>query len=431
MTFHRASDLEACNKKVKQLTHCIEIANLINSELAIDRLLTHIMGTTQKAFTADSISLLLKDEKTGDLIFHVALGDVGSQIKNIFRVEKDHGIAGHVARTGIPLNLKDAYDHPEFSMEYDRATGYRTRAMLCAPLKTRGRTLGVIQIINKISPPFHFTSEELDMLVTISSSAAVAIDTARMHQAIIQRETLERDLKLAREVQLRFLPTDMPQIPGYAFAGLNQPALGIGGDFYNYFHLPDNHLAIVLGDVSGKGITAALFMARLTSDLQYHCLLYPEPCRLLEQMNTLLYARTYRGMFVTLVYMVLNTCTGRMVMANAGHLPPVLTGKNTTRLLGNNAVKGPPLGILPEITYAQESWLLGPEDVIILCTDGITEAKNPSRQLFGMERLMEIIHQHRHREPEKLVQNIVDAVKNFSGGYALDDDLTLLSFRVT
>ncbi|MCF8114020.1 MAG: SpoIIE family protein phosphatase [Desulfotignum sp.] len=430
MTFHHTTDLDTCNKKVKRLTHCIEIANLINSELSIDRLLTHIMETARKTFTADSVSLLLKEDKTGDLVFYIAIGKVGNEIRELFRVKKDQGIAGYVARTGTPLNLKDAYDHPGFSKEYDRATGYRTRAMLCAPLKTRGKTLGVIQILNKLSPPGHFTGEELEMLVTISSSAAVAIDTARMHQAILQKETLERDLKLAREVQQSFLPSALPRIPGYLFAGLNHPALEIGGDFYNCFHLRNNRLGIVLGDVSGKGIAASLFMARLTSDLHYHCLRYPQPCQLLEQVNTLLCTRAQQGMFVTLVYMVLDTGTGRIVMSNAGHLPPVLTRKKTIRLLGDDAVKGPPLGILPDIQFAQEEWDLDYGDMITLYTDGITEAKNPSRQLFGIDRLMETLHRHRSLEPEILVQHVADAVKKFTRGQALDDDLTLLSFRI-
>lgn len=430
MIFHPARDLDTCNEKVKQLTHCIDIANLINSELDIDRLLTHIMATTRHAFNADAVSLLLTDEKTGDLIFHVALGNKSDEIKEMHRVKKGRGIAGHVVRTGIPLNLEDAYDHPDFSAEHDRTTGFRTRALMCAPLVTRGRTLGVIQILNKLSPPGVFTKEELDMLVTISASAAVAIDTAQMHQSILQRETLERDLKLAREVQQSFLPAGPPDIPGYAFAGRTRPALGIGGDFYHYFHLTDHRLGIVVGDVSGKGISASLFMARLISDLQYHCLLYPEPGQLLTRMNTLLSARTRRGMFVTLIYMVLDTRTRRMAMANAGHPAPVLVRGKTVRLLENDDVEGPPLGVVPDLSYEQTVCQLKAGDGILGFTDGITEAKDPDRQLFGMDRLLKTIRQHPGRDPEKRVHDIVDAVERFSRGHDLEDDLTLVGFQV-
>ena len=430
MTFQPATDLDACNQKVKRLTSCIEIANLINSELAIDKLLTHYMESTKQVFSADSVSLLLKDENTGDLIFYIALDEVSDDIKEIFRVKKGQGIAGHVAQTGRPLNLKDVYEHPRFSREYDRITGYKTRAMLCVPLKTHGRILGVIQVMNKTVSPYHFTSEELDMLITISSSAAVAIETARLHKEIIRKKTLDRDLKLARVVQQSFLPAAPPDIPGFAFAGLNQPALEIGGDFYNFFHLQDNRLGIVLGDVSGKGISASLFMARLTSDLQYHALLYPEPCRLLEQLNIILCARAQQGMFVTLVYMVLDLCGKHVVMANAGHLPPIFSRGKKSRLLCDNTAKGLPLGIIPEAGYTQKTWSLEPGDIITLCTDGITEAKTASGELFGVERLMAVMDQHPCQEPEARVQGIIDAVNTFSRGNPIGDDLTLLSFQV-
>jgi phosphoserine phosphatase RsbU/P len=430
MIFNPSGDLDACNKKVKQLTHCIEIANLINSELDIDRLLKQIMTTTRRAFNADSVSLLLKSEETGDLIFHVVLGEKSDEIKQILRVKKNQGIAGLVASTGIPLNLKDVEKHPDFSPDYDNRTGYRTHSMMCAPLKNRGTILGVIQIINKLSPPGFFSADELDMLVTVSASAAVAIDTAKMHRAILLKETLERDLKLAWEVQQSFLPADSPSIPGYAFAGTTRPALGIGGDFYHYVHLTGHRLGIVVGDVSGKGISASLFMARLISDLQYHCLLYPEPGQLLTRMNALLSKRFHRGMFVTLIYLVLHIRTGRITLANAGHPTPVLIRNKTARFLENDRAKGPPLGIVPGIKYEQAIWELAAKDSVLVFTDGITEAKDPARELFGMERLLETIRRHPDREPEQLLKDIVVAVDLFSQGMDLADDLTLVNFQI-
>ncbi|MCK5350040.1 MAG: GAF domain-containing protein, partial [Desulfobacula sp.] len=197
MITDHSSDLKACIRKVERLSNCIEIANLINSELSIGKLLSNVMEATKKAFSADAASMLLIDDKTGDLTFQIALGDVGDEIKEIYRLKKGQGIAGLVAENGIPLNLEDVYNHPKFSYDYDKKTNYRTRAMLCVPLKVRGKIIGVIQVINKLTKPFIFSDEELEMLVTISSSAAVAVDTARMHKIILERQTLERDLKLA------------------------------------------------------------------------------------------------------------------------------------------------------------------------------------------------------------------------------------------
>lgn len=427
MITDHSSDLKACLNKVERLSNCIEIANLINSELSIGKLLSNVMETTKKTFLADAVSLLLIDEKTGDLTFQIALGDVGDEIKEIYRLKKGQGIAGTVALKGTPLNLEDVYLHSEFSPEYDKKTNYRTRAMLCVPLKVHGKIIGVIQVINKLTKPFVFSPEELEMLVTISSSVAVAIDTAKMHKIILQRETLERDLKLAREVQESFLPKELPLFETYRFAALNQPALEIGGDFYNFFRLPGNKLGIVLGDVSGKGISASLFMARLTSDLQYYTLLYPEPGELLTQINKILCERAKRGMFVTLVYMLLDTVENRIRIANAGHVAPIYSDDEGMQILGHDNKKGPPLGIIPDTEYEQETFELQKNSSVTIFTDGVIEAKNSDGELFGIKRLLKVIEMQPN-DPDLIVKEVINSVDKFTLSEGRSDDLTLLVF---
>ncbi len=427
MVTDHSSDLKACISKVERLSNCIEIANLINSELSIGKLLSNVMQATKKAFLADAVSMLLIDDKTGDLTFQIAIGDVGDKIKEIYRLKKGQGIAGLVAETGTPINIEDAYLHPKFSTDYDKRTNYRTRAMLCVPLQARGKIIGVIQVINKLVKPFTFSNEELEMLITISSSAAVAIDTAKMHKFILQRETLERDLNLAKEVQESFLPKELPFIENYKFAALNQPALEIGGDFYNFFKLPANKLGIVLGDVSGKGISASLFMARLTSDLQYYTLLYPDPKELLTQINNVLCERAKRGMFVTLVYMLLDTIENRVRIANAGHMFPIYSDDEGTRLLGHNNKKGPPLGIIPDIEYEQEIFELEENSSITIYTDGVIEAKNYNGELFDIKRLLKVI-KTQPNDPDLIVKKITHSVDKFTTTEGRSDDLTLLVF---
>jgi len=427
MLTDHSSDLKSCLNKVERLSNCIEIANLINSELSIEKLLSNVMKTTKKAFLADAVSMLLIDEKTGDMTFQIALGEVGDEIKELYRLKKGQGIAGMVAETGVPLNLEDVYQHPEFSFEYDKKTNYRTRSMLCVPLKVQGKIIGVIQVINKLTKPFVFSHEELEMLVTISSSVAVAIDTAKMHKIILQRETLERDLKLAREVQESFLPKELPLVETYRFAALNQPALEIGGDFYNFFRLPINKLGIVLGDVSGKGISASLFMARLTSDLQYYTLLYPEPRELLTQINKVLCERAKRGMFVTLVYMLLDAVENRIQIANAGHVSPIYSDDKGTQLLGNDNKKGLPLGIIPDAEYEQETFELQKNSSVTIYTDGVIEAKNSDGELFNINRLLKVIEMQPN-DPDMIVKGIINSVDKFTLTDGRSDDLTLLVF---
>lgn len=421
----KTPDLKSCVSKVDRLSNCIEIANLINSELSIGKLLSNVMETTKRAFTADAVSMLLIDDETGDLTFQIALGDVGDDIKELYRIKKGQGIAGLVAETGKPLNIVDAYDHPKFSRDYDKKTNYRTRAMLCVPLKVRGKIIGVIQVINKLVDPFFFTEDELDMLITIASSAAVAVDTAKMHKVIVQKQTLDRDLRLAKEVQESFLPKDLPAKGNFKFAALNQPALAIGGDFYNFFHLPGNKLGIVLGDVSGKGISASLFMARLTSDFQYYTLLYPTPKSLLTQMNNVLCERTKRGMFVTLIYMLLDTVDNTVVIANAGHMSPIYCDEDGVQKIDTDTSKGPPLGIMPDVEFDQKTFELDENSNITLFTDGVIEAQNGHGELFGIQRLMDVIEKQPNN-PDTIVSSITDAVDGFTSAGGRGDDLTLL-----
>ncbi len=418
-----STEIKAYRDKIERLSNCIEIANLINSELSIGKLLAHIMKATKKAFSADGVSMFLIDEKTGDLSFKIASDDKGNEIKEIYRLKKGQGIAGLVAETGIPLNLEDASPHQTFPDKPDK----ETKALLCAPLKVRNEIIGVIQVINKLVEPFVFTTDELEMLMTISSSAAVAIDTAKMHQTLLKRETLERDLRLAREVQESFLPKELPIYETYTFAALNQPALEIGGDFYNFFKLPANKLGIVVGDVSGKGISASLFMARLTSDLQYYTLLYPEPRELLTQINKVLCERAKRGMFVTLVYMLLDTVENRIRVANGGHVSPIYLDEEGAQPLGHNSKKGPPLGIMPEIEYDQEIFDLNEKSSIVIYTDGVIEAKNSSSELFGIKRLLDVI-ERQPNDPDLICRAITRSIDKFTITEGRSDDLTLLVF---
>lgn len=420
-------DVQGYIDKIHRLSSCIEIANLINAELSLGKLLSKIMMLTKKALKADAVSILLVDDDTQDLTFHVTLGDKKDRIKKRYTLKKGQGIAGLVAQTGKAMNIDDVYQHKNFSPELDQKTHYKTRAMLCAPLKIRGVVIGVIRVMNKLISPYVFSKDELEMLVTISNSAAIAIDTAKMHAMILQEETLERDLKLAREVQKSFLPKKMPTAKNYRFAALNQPALGIGGDFYNFFKLPGGKLGIVIGDVSGKGISASLFMARLTSDLQYYTLIYPDPRELLVHMNQLLYSRSSNGMFVTMVYMLLDTRKHLLKIANAGHASPIYISDNGIQPLCDDDKKGHPLGIMKDLTYHEQSFELTLNSSIVTYTDGVIEARNYQGELFGFDRVISAI-EGTPNDPDLLVKRIRDHVDNFIIAKGLSDDITLLAF---
>ncbi|MCA1794188.1 MAG: serine/threonine-protein phosphatase [Desulfobacteraceae bacterium] len=238
---------------------------------------------------------------------------------------------------------------------------------------------------------------------------------------------MERDMQLARQVQESFLPIQVPQMDGFAFAALNRPAHEVGGDFYHFFNLSQNRLGVAIGDVSGKGIAAALFMARLSSDLQYYAALHDDPADLFERLNAMLCKRAQQGMFVTMVYVILETDTGRICWVNAGHLVPVHMAGTRIRMLGQGK-KGPPLGILSSAVWEVETFALQPGDGVILYTDGVIEARNSTSELFGFSRLNRIIRRYPD-DPVTLVRRIARAVELFSHESGQSDDLTMVAFR--
>jgi serine phosphatase RsbU (regulator of sigma subunit) len=259
------------------------------------------------------------------------------------------------------------------------------RAMVAAPLVWRGETLGIVYLDSKGIAAFQ--QADLELLSGICAQSAVALGNARLHQELIKRERLEQDLRVAERIQQSFLPRRIPKLEGFTFAARYDPAYEVGGDFYDFVRLPDDRIGIVVGDVSGKGISAALYMARLTRDLRYFALAESDPASVLRWMNKAVSEGGQDDIFITLVYVVLDAAKKQIQVANAGHMPPVVRRKNEGDITVLDRIAGLPLGVLPDPEYVTEVFDLSPGDSVMLFTDGLVEAMNPSREMYGMERL--------------------------------------------
>jgi serine phosphatase RsbU (regulator of sigma subunit) len=243
-------------------------------------------------------------------------------------------------------------------------------------------------------------------------------------------ERMRQQLETARIIQQSFLPGHLPGIddPRYSLAAANYPAAAVGGDYYDVIQIGPNCLGLVLGDVSGKGVPGAIYMARLVSDFRF--LVEPKddsPAETLTALNSLLHGRGHQGMYVTLLYLTLDLDTGLVTFANAGHLP-MLVRRTGGQIESVDGDAGPPLGIIDNVVY-DDSWLvLKPGEDMLLFTDGVTEARNSARESFSEERLLEILHRP-HSRPEDLVKAVTDGVRAFIGKAPANDDLTLLAAR--
>ncbi|MCP3873338.1 MAG: SpoIIE family protein phosphatase [Desulfobacteraceae bacterium] len=340
------------------------------------------------------------------------------------------GLAGWVVSNLKVGLIKDTQTDPRWLSLPEQP--YEVGSALAVPILKHKSLFGILTLMHP--EPRHFDREAVKIMQITADQMALAIENAQLYIKLdkyyrLQREALERDLQLAKEVQESFLPNQVPSLKGYSFAAINEPALEVGGDLYNFFKISDKKVGIVLGDVSGKGIAAALFMARLTSDLQFYSVLYPEPKDLLTKINTLLCKRAKRGMFVTLVYILLDIEKKQILFSNGGHLSPVYCDKNGVVVLDNKESKGVPLGILPEAEFKQEKFDLKAGGTLTIYTDGVLEAKNDSKELFGFQRLLKVIEKN-SQTPDILVNNITHSVNKFKGNEGGGDDLTLLSFQI-
>ncbi|MDR3554584.1 MAG: SpoIIE family protein phosphatase [Syntrophobacteraceae bacterium] len=416
--------VEKMRARLESLKECFRISGLINSSLQLDQVLENIMTTSRSILKADACSLMLVDERSGELVFEVAQGPVADKLKGGMRISRGQGIAGSVFETGESLLIENAYQDNRFNREFDRRTGYRTRSILCVPLKIKEKVIGVSQVINKLDGS-DFNEEDRETLSLLCANAAVAVENARLHQRILRNQQIERDLEIAKSVQSSFLPAAMPALDGFGFSALYQPAREIGGDFYDFVPLGEDRLGILIGDVSGKGVPAALFMARFTTDFHLLALREKDPEKLMHRINEGVCERSCRGMFVTLLYMVLQKNSGEAFYINAGHLPPIVWNSTTEKFDILSGGGGPPLGIVPDQHYTSEKMSLAPGSCVLLYTDGLMEAKNGCGEFPGLGGIEKWFRAGSSRA-ESSLSRLSLSLSRFVGDCPQSDDVTLV-----
>ena len=270
-----------------------------------------------------------------------------------------------------------------------------------------------------------FTQGDLDLLTGVASQAAMALQNAQMHQESIKQQRLKQDLLLAEQIQKSFLPQQLPSVEGIEFITEYRPAYSVGGDFYDVFWLAPGRLGLFIGDVSGKGVSAALLMARITSDLRIAARAETEPARVLAAVNRVVLERQQHDTFVTGVFLTLDTRTNEMTLANAGHPPPYIRRRAGNVLERIDGATSTAIGIDESSEYDQARISLAAGDTFVLVTDGIIEAMAPTGEQFGFERLERSLAAGTGRAPDLALQLLAD-VRRHVGEAAQNDDLTLI-----
>ncbi|UCE04911.1 MAG: SpoIIE family protein phosphatase, partial [bacterium] len=323
----------------------------------------------------------------------------------------------------------DVDNDSRFYSNIDHSTGFKTRSILAAPLKVKDRVIGVAEVINRRDAQ-PFTEDNLAIFTTFCRQVALAIENARMHRYMLEQQRLQQQLESAHSIQQSFMPQSFPHSDAAKFLlyGKNIPATSVGGDLFDFIEIDSHRLGFVIGDVSGKGIPAALYMARLISDLRYYCHIAERPVDLMQTINSVLLERSRQGMFVTLIFMVLDTQSGKLTITNGGHLPPLLYQKQVNSCTAINNSSGIPLGIFSNVEFTEQVIQLRPGDQILLYTDGVTEAKNVRGKMFSRKRLENIFANPWHH-PQVLIEEIVKQIQKFSKNISQHDDITLVAIK--
>lgn len=300
------------------------------------------------------------------------------------------------------------------------------RAAICAPMMFHDEIHGVVQV-DSASPGVPFQEADVALVLSLASQLGMALGYARLHGKLVERELFERDLALARRIQQQFLPEGQMTLAGYSVAVEYVPALGVSGDFYDRIDLGDGRVGLVVGDVSGKGVSAALYASKLTTDLRYQAVGQTRASEILARTNRVLCQRHHEGMFATVAIAVIDPATGSVELANAGHPPPYLRRRD-----GRVSPIGPPgsapLGLDPEATFSPSHCDLVPGESLLLYTDGVIEALNARQELFEESRTMKAIASS-DGTVDGILAALRAAVERFVGRAPQSDDLTMLCVR--
>jgi sigma-B regulation protein RsbU (phosphoserine phosphatase) len=410
-----------------------DIAREFGSILNLDALLTRIANLTRRVIDYRTFGILLLNEDVGELEMKVAVR-YGDAVETP-RVKLGTGLVGYAALHKEPVLVPDVSTDPRYIRIVEDA-----RSELVIPLLLKDRCIGVFDLE---SPELDaFNKHHVEILTLLASQAAVAIENARLYETIqANEERLEREVRFAQRVQVALLPTELPmRLKGVDVAARFTPALELGGDFYD-FVTPDSHsLVVAVGDVSGKGVPAALYSAfagelvRSRTFRRRYTTERSSPAGVLASMNTILYERQLEQYYCTLCYALFDLKRRTVTMANSGLPYPIRWTRTEESASQGQAthieVAGVPLGSFPGSAYDEVTLSLEPGDVFLFCSDGITEARDEPGREFGTARLLQVAERGSHGSAREIVDAIFASVMEFRGEAAVHDDMTAVAVKI-
>ena len=412
-------------QRLRDLEAVLAITRSMAAESDLTRLLILLTAACSKVLHVERTSIWLVDPTTGELFTRVAEG------VDAIRVPKGRGIVGAVAEQGETVLIADAYADARFNPEVDLKTGFRTRNILCVPLRDIDgtRVVGVVQSLNKASGEA-FSPYDVELAKIIAAQAGVVLEQAALRESALERKRLQAEMDLARHIQQRLLPRESPQLSGLDIAGVNIPATETGGDYFDYIPLPDGRLAVVVADVTGHGLGAALIMTAARAFLRGVCCRQSDPAVLLETCNDLLEKDLEAGNFLSLCLAAFDNGDCTLQYSSAGHDPPLVYRPAEDTFVELEST-GPLLGIVPGSSFEVSPRLpLQQGDVLLFMTDGLFECMSLEQETFGKDRLKDVVRRSVAQSSKVILSELLAATSQWTGGQPQRDDITAVVVKV-
>jgi sigma-B regulation protein RsbU (phosphoserine phosphatase) len=416
-------------QRIQEQAVLLSLSNQLLGRGDLVDVMHYLVGQIRLILQVDACALLLPSEEAGYLDFKAASGWRADPVAEHRQIRADGERGPARAMRTLQPHLVEDLEQSELAPylpDWLRAEGFHGYAVV--PLLVEGRSIGLLAI--QARQPRMLDESGLRLLRLMANQAAIAIEKARLHAEEVKGQALEREMELGREIQLSLLPKDTPMLPGWEFAVYYQAARLVGGDFYDFFEFPGTpgKLGLVVADVMGKGLPAALFMAVGRTVIRTMAVSEQSPSAVLTAANPMILADSHSDLFLTAFYATLDTASGRLVYANAGHNRPMWQ-QAATGQIQELAAHGIVLGVLAGIDLEERAIDVAPGDLLVLFTDGVTEAMDADHRLFGKERLREAVESCAGATAQQALESITHVLGEFAGDIQQSDDITILVVR--
>jgi len=406
----------------------LEVARRSRGTLDLEETLDHLLDAVATVLDYDAAGIFALNEdlypatdRPRGMIAGVARrGFPVRPVEDDQMLSAGRGIVGHAIRTGRSILVRDVREDPRYVEGRPEAL-----SEIAVPIAVDGRTIAALDVESDRVDAYD--EGDVERLEFFAEAAALAVEKALLHRHLLEKEQLELQIRIAREVQLGLLPQAAPSVPGHALAGLCLPSLELGGDYFDYLPFADGRVGLAIADVAGKGVPAALIMATFRALLRAEARPERSLAATMSRVNLLLRGSAAPRAFVTCSYAVLDPGSGVLGYSNCGHPPPLhVRADGRIEELANC---GPVLGVFPDAEFEERHVELAVGERVLFYTDGLVEARNPAGEEFGLERLKREVAARRAAPPERLDRELVDRVRSWVGSERLADDLTLLSIE--